>query len=488
MYIISKRTCMRHVNYAAAVLASAVFISFFSVCDSYAADSVLYKDPVRICRGLPDLGDGIDSDTEDTVPETANPVEAVSPEENNTDAEYSMESGNAVPGDDISDTGIERESSSDGSISAKEDIEENVEEEETIRILGAEYPVCVSRLDLSGIKSINVPTVLKKLGTLEKLEYVVLSAGPADDGSITDNRGITFDEFRLFADSLPDVRFEYTFDLYGETVSTTRTSEIMFKKVDSIDDSALEYIDTVIPYLYSVDKISFDRCAASYEALDALRNKYPDIVRWRVFFGSCCAWSDTDRIWAMASLYHDEDSENMKYFRDLRYLDIGHSGLTTCEFLYSMPELEVLIMACGDMTDITPVGSLSKLTYLEIADSLVSDISVLADCTALEHLNMGGTYVTDLSPLYELKNLKRLYINYPRRLTEADMIENFEIFSELMPYTEINFEMYPGGGTLNDRWRFSRGSYAGSYVPTYQWIREIFGYDSDYNQAKLFDW
>ena len=60
--------------------------------------------------------------------------------------------------------------------------------------------------------------------------------------------------------------------------------------------------------------------------------------------------------------------------------------------------------------DISPIGEMKDLEYLEICKSNVADISPLANCTKLVDLNISTSYIKDLTPLYGLKNLRRLYL------------------------------------------------------------------------------
>ena len=356
----------------------------------------------------------------------------------------------------------------------------------TIVIAGTKYSSDTETLDLSNLLPEDVSEAAEKLPQFTKLKKVILS--PEDENGNEGFGFLTFEEFRPLADAAPDAEFVFSFELFHQTLSTDRTEEILFKRLQDVNDEAVDKIDEVLPYLKNLKTLSFNRCPASDERLDALRAKYPEItVRWVVQFAAFSAWSDTDRIWAMAGLYHDEDAVNLKYFHDLRYLDIGHNGLTKCGFLYEMPELEVLIIAIGNLEDITPVSSLKKLEYLEICDTQVTDLTPLSSCTTLEHLNLGGIPATDLSPLYPLKNLKRLYADNMFSIPEIDRLNYEAEFRELLPNAEISFLMGPGGGVENGYWRYSRGPYTGSFVERYALLREQFGYDHDYNQAYVYD-
>ena len=59
--------------------------------------------------------------------------------------------------------------------------------------------------------------------------------------------------------------------------------------------------------------------------------------------------------------------------------------------LYDMPQLRVLIIAAGDAKDITPIGSLKHLEYLEIFNNAIEDISCLKDMPYLMDRTLSTT-------------------------------------------------------------------------------------------------
>ena len=340
--------------------------------------------------------------------------------------------------------------------------------------------------DLSGLTREEAEQAAMQLKAVPDLKRIVLSKQDTE-GNETFS-ALSPEEFRTISEAVPDAEYDYCFELAGAMVSTSSTEELEFKKRTDFTDAELEQLRIVMPYMRELKSITVYRCGTSDEAMDAFRADFPEVkVRWVIRFAAFSAWSDTEKIWAMAGLYDDADAVNLKYFHDLKYLDLGHNGLKTCEFLYGTPNVEVLILAVGNMTDITPVSSLQHLEYLEICDSLVTDLSPLSSCTTLEHLNLGGIPATDLSPLYSLTNLKRLFADNMSYISDYDRAVYEETFRELLPEAEISFEMWPGGGTENGYWRYSRGPYTGSFVPRYQLLREQFGYE-DNDQAYVYDY
>ena len=117
---------------------------------------------------------------------------------------------------------------------------------------------------------------------------------------------------------------------------------------------------------------------------------------------------------------HGQDVwEILKYCPDLLALDLGHNNsIDDLSFLRYCPNLRVLIISFNiwqrggkkPYVDISPIGEMKDLEYLEICKSNIADISPLASCTRLVDLNISTNYITDLTPLYGLKNLRRLYL------------------------------------------------------------------------------
>jgi Leucine-rich repeat (LRR) protein len=62
----------------------------------------------------------------------------------------------------------------------------------------------------------------------------------------------------------------------------------------------------------------------------------------------------------------------------------------------------------GDFSDLTPLGGLTALRYLNLYGTQVSDLTPLAGLTALETLILSGTKVTDITPLENLVSLEEL--------------------------------------------------------------------------------
>ena len=176
----------------------------------------------------------------------------------------------------------------------------------------------------------------------------------------------------------------------------------------------------------------------------------------------------------LSSSSHDESVwEVLKYCPDLLALDIGHNNtIKDYSFLNYVPNLRVLIMSFnrnqrgeeGPPIDISPIGNMKDLEYLEICKSNIADISPLANCTKLMDLNIGTNHIQDLTPLYGLKSLRKLFLfschNYSGKAIPKEEVKELQ---EHIPDCVINNTHLNCGGP----WR--QGSH-------YQTLASMFSY------------
>ena len=143
-----------------------------------------------------------------------------------------------------------------------------------------------------------------------------------------------------------------------------------------------------------------------------------------------------------------DDLELLKYCPGLKALDLGHNKITTLDWVRWCPDLEMLIL--GDnwwIEDITPLGTLKHLQFLEMFTCSFSDVSPLANCTELLDLNLSYCdNITDLSPLESLPALERFWGNHMKGLTQ----EEKDRFTANMPGTVC---MFRGVHATSDGWR-----------------------------------
>ena len=150
-----------------------------------------------------------------------------------------------------------------------------------------------------------------------------------------------------------------------------------------------------------------------------------------------------------------EDFSILKYCKNLQALDIGHNRVTDLSFLYDLPHLKVLIVACNiELEDITPIGSLTELQYLEIFKNKIGDISCLANCKELIDLNICFNHISNWAPLYGLTRLRRLWVYNSNLLNYNDVAtmppEEVQALREHLPDCKIDAVHWSTDGGWRD--------------------------------------
>ena len=142
------------------------------------------------------------------------------------------------------------------------------------------------------------------------------------------------------------------------------------------------------------------------------------------------------------------DLEALQYVPGLKALDLGHNSLTDLDFLRYCPDLELLILGENKgITDISMIGTLSHLQYLELFSTGAADIRPLANCRELLDLNLCYCkQVTDLSALDGLEKLERFWGNHMDGLSE----EEKDRFAAAHPGCECVFN---GQHATSEGWR-----------------------------------
>lgn len=217
-----------------------------------------------------------------------------------------------------------------------------------------------------------------------------------------------------------------TLEAFGMTVETdAETLDFDAAGINVTDAAALAAIIEQMPNLTEVRM--FDSTMAQ-EDMETLFDAYPD-----VFFGFTLHLSvhtiRTD-VTAFSTLHMSsptkqdprhtsEELSILRMCKKLKALDIGHNTLTDINFLYELPDIEVLIISPNyGLTDISPVAACKNLVYLECFHTPITDLSPLADLEHLRDLNLTRCgMVTDLSPLYQLPNLERFWWGHMDKVT-----------------------------------------------------------------------
>ena len=343
---------------------------------------------------------------------------------------------------------------------------------DNVMLLGNEVSAQDAHLTLEGLAAADLPQAAKELPWFPNLTTVTVTA-PEDST-------YTAADAAILASALPDVTVNMTFDLFGQTVSTDM-ERIEYFKADIGGDAGLDVIRSVMPIMDKLTYLRLDWCGTTDEATAALREELKDTCKvvWRVFFADFNCLTDTYKIWAQYYLW-TRDLGPLQYCNEVRYIDMGHSFVDSCEFVKYMPYLDTLILADCSLRSIEPLRTCKNLTYLEIFTTNVVDLSPLADLPQLEYLNISNVETTDISPLYGLTNLKKMNSTMNEKIPR-DQIEEFK---RRLPDCDATFTFADESPTEYG-WRRAPAPPHGIYLytPRYALLRQQIGYDTkDYSR------
>ena len=337
----------------------------------------------------------------------------------------------------------------------------------TVDIGGTEYTMDTTELNLSGISSGDVAGVSEKLGMLSGLTSVELMKS---DGTT----GLTKEDVKTLKEAAPVASFHYVFDFYGETLSTTETTEVHIKNVN-IGEEGLPDARLALDLMENCSRFVLENCKISNESMAQLREDYRDKTKvvWRVPYGGGNCMTDCEVIRCTYELT-DKNAQNLVYCEDVRFMDVGHNDVTFLSdfsFLKGMPKLEAIIISSAYVSDLTPFANCKELKFFEAAFcGNIEDLSPLAQCEKLEMVNISFTKVKDLSPLDNLP-IKTLFAqNYSAKRISA---EEQKRFAEVHPDC---LTQYTGDQPHGRGWRYDEHD---KYLPYYGMLRKVFRLDDD---------
>lgn len=332
----------------------------------------------------------------------------------------------------------------------------------TVELFGSAIGQDTTQLDLSAMSASEVDEACRKLALMNNLTDVTLSSS------------LSFADVDVLQAAVPHIRFHYSFNLLGKTVSTG-DDEIIYKNQNFGDDEETE-IRKALKILDHTSRFVLDNCGFSNETLAKLREDFRDgpKVIWRVYFGTNGRYNtltDDDTIRAVYNVT-DDTCGPMKYLEDVKYMDLGHNEyLTDFSFVGYMPELEVLIGSGSAVRELTGFENCKKLTWLELASChKLENIDALAGCDGLKYLNISYTKVKSLEPLDGLKLERFVYLS-PKASTKEQ-----NTFMTIHPKAECITVFYGYSQPYGYGWRYDDNG------KTMFWyykdvIRKVFNYD-----------
>jgi len=346
----------------------------------------------------------------------------------------------------------------------------------TVSLMGQEFNSDTEELDLSKLSAEELPGVLEKLPMLPNLSRLELMDG--------DSSSLSKADVKSLMDAMPQASIHYTFDLFGQTLSTEQ-EEVSYKN-QRIGDEGEAELRQALDIMPQCTRLILDNCHFSNDVLAQLREDYRGRTKivWRVWFGEGgSSLTDATAIRAVYGLV-DDNCHDLVYCEDVVYMDIGHDEyLDACDFIAGMPNLEYVILSGSPIKSLEPFRACKRLKFLEIAFcEYVTDLSPLADCESLEMLNISNTHVKDLSPLDELPLTHLCALLNPgggSRISQEEQARFIEKHPDC-------WSTFTGSQPYGIGWRYDEDNI--TPLTYYQQIRDVFMYDKDPNIPNNVGW
>ena len=317
--------------------------------------------------------------------------------------------------------------------------------------------------DFSDLPAAKMGAIQSALAVLPKLQKVRLDDRDGKSSWTLDEA----DQLQAFRAGL---LVDYTYTDKSLGVSFSLADEVVTFKKKNLKRK-LEQVKELLPYMRNVKRVDMENCGLDNETMAALRDQFPQPkIVWRVKVGAYSVRTDAWMIKFSAGegkSLQDKDVKNLKYCREIRYMDLGHNSLHHMDFVANMPDLEVCIMY-NPLSNIKGVESCPKLEFFECYSCGLKDLSPLTNCTEMKHLNVCYNHITDITPLYGLTKLERLWIS--RNNVPADQMAKFK---ELVPGCEVNTTTH---NPTRGGWRYYDEAFT-QITPRYALLRQQFRYD-----------
>lgn len=107
-----------------------------------------------------------------------------------------------------------------------------------------------------------------------------------------------------------------------------------------------------------------------------------------------------------------EDLEFIRYFPNLKQLNLDANGITDLTPLMDLHALVSLSLAENSIADVKPLHTLTRLTDLDLRSNMLEDVSPLGNLHALKRLDLSRNNIHSLAGLYTLTNLETVNASY----------------------------------------------------------------------------
>ena len=311
---------------------------------------------------------------------------------------------------------------------------------------------------------------------LPDLKSLDLGSGDAADNAIP------WAELARLRAARPELRVNYDFTLYGQEFSLD-SEEMNLTHIPMDDQGAL--VKAVTDCMPKLRYLDMDSCGVDDEHMAEIRDAHPEAnVVWRIWFGDTLEGragysvrTDVERILAsnpgIGGELTPENTQSLKYCTKVKYLDLGHNSyMKSIDFVRYMPDLEAVVLAMGNWSDVSPLASCPKLRYAELQTTCINDLRPLARLQNLTDLNLCYNFALhDISPLYDMPQLQRVYLGMYTPVPAEQVAE----LQRRIPNCEINTSTE---NPTDGKWRYTAVTpYGNELAPAYEWLREVMRYE-----------
>ena len=246
-------------------------------------------------------------------------------------------------------------------------------------------------------------------------------------------------------EAYPAISFTWEKDIFGVTYPDSLIElDFSGQPLDGVDE-----LEGLLAYFPSLETVVLCGCGIDNETMAAYRDRVRGHYKvvWSVEVGKLTVRTDDTTF--MPTKYkrfvQEGQLANLVYCEDMLVVDVGHKPIENLDWLYGMPHLQFLVLADTRVSDITPIGSLKELIYLELFKSpAIHDYSPLVGCTALQDINVAYTN-GDAAVFAQMPWLKHLWVNCTNITPEAR-----QLLSETLTDTVIEFD---SGWHMGNGWR-----------------------------------
>ncbi len=302
-------------------------------------------------------------------------------------------------------------------------------------------------------------------------EEAASSAPPPAPGPDLRDQRYSLEEMEAISSQYPDVEFLFSFEIAGvPTDSTAEHLDLSGHTLNTPDE-----IGDYIPYMPNLTQVDMCGCGLTNEEMETLCSTYPDIkFVWTLTLGVWQLRTDAVAFSTLSSADNpvkltSEQLDILKYCTDLVALDLGHHNITDLNWATPLSKLKILILACNNITDLTPLSQLKSLRYVELFENrAITDITPLAQLPHLQDLNLGSCFnIEDFTPLLEISSLERLWVNFTC-ITGKEL----SLFDQLLPDCKVCY--LPDSGATDGGWRTHERYYAMRDMFENNYLHELF--------------